>query len=49
MSFFSQLPGRIVIPVRRHFPRSAQLLVSFAIALILVTFATLVGGLLKGR
>lgn len=49
MSFFSQLPGRIVIPLRRHFPRSAQLIFSFAITLILVTFATLLGGLLKGR
>lgn len=49
MSHFSRLPGRIVIPIRRHFPRSGQLVVSFAIAVILVIFATLLSCTLKGR
>jgi hypothetical protein len=49
MSHFSRLPGRIVIPNRRHRrgPSAALLLASFIIAAALVALATLAGNFIR--
>lgn len=50
-SRFSRLPHRIILPVQpvRRRPTRALYLVSFAIAAILVAFATVISCLLKGN
>lgn len=50
-SRFSKLPHRIILPVQpvRRRPTRALYLVSFAIAVILVAFATVISHYVKGN